>query len=191
MAAKHPRIKHPCLLWARLFALAVLVVEGVLQILNLTGTYNAGFLLKYWGILVCTILFLYLLSLLLADISDSKRELFAWGLAVFTASLSGLCAFFDTGMPQVVLIFAGAFLFVGTLILGIVTLSERMDAAFYVSLLLLLILYAWGYVWGTFLWDMPTDGFPLGDLLLIPLSLALFVTDIRAHFLRSETQEQK
>lgn len=97
---------------------------------------------------MCTILFLYLLSLLLADISDSKRELFAWGLAVFTASLSGLCAFFDTGMPQVVLIFAGAFLFVGTLILGIVTLSERMDAAFYVSLLLLLILYAWGYVWG-------------------------------------------
>lgn len=96
MAAKHPRIKHPSLLWARLFALAILVVEGVLQILNLTGTYNAGFLLKYWGILVCTILFLYLLSLLLADISDSKRELFAWGLAVFTAALSGLCPFWIT-----------------------------------------------------------------------------------------------
>lgn len=35
MAAKHQRIKHLCLLYARLFALAVLVVEGVFQILDL------------------------------------------------------------------------------------------------------------------------------------------------------------
>ncbi len=191
MASDHPHVKRRYLWCARLFALAVLVVEGVLQLLNLTGTYNAGPLLKYWGIPVCTTLFLYLLTLLLADISDGKRELFAWGLAVFTAALSGLCPFLDSGMPQVVLGFAGAFLFVGTLILGIATLSQRMDAAFYVSLLLLLILYAWGYVWGMFLWDTPADGFPLGDLVLLPLSLALFVTDIRACFLRSEARAQK
>lgn len=191
MAAGHPRTKTRYLWYARIFALAVLLIEVILQALNYTGTYSVGALPKYWGIPVAAALFLYLLSLLIADISDSRRELFAWGLALFTAALAGLCPFLDNGIPQAILGIVGAILFTGTLILAITTLSQRADAVFFTGLLLLLILYTWGYVWGTFLWDTPTEGFLLGDLLLIPLSLVFFATDIRAHFLRAEAQAQK
>ncbi len=178
----------------RFFALSVgslaavaTVAEALLQILYYFAKIHViSSVLKYWGILWVSLMFLYLLVSLITE--HRRKELIPWALGLATSALSFLTTQLNNGLPQFLLFVSGGILSLGTLICAVFFLSQRKNGALSILLLMALIFYSWGYVLFCFRWDAPMDGFLPGDLILIPLSIAYLAMELRAQCHHTEAK---
>lgn len=172
-----PKFKR--LLLIGLITLAAVLTEAVLQILyEAANVLSVKSVLRWWGIVLIAPVMIYLLFSLTSMQVPNKKQLLTWGLGVISVGLPFAALTVEVGVPSFVLFALCVLLAVGTIVFSVFTVSQKTNGTFWVIELAVTMVYTGGYVLFGFLWDTPTSGFPLGDMLLIPLSIAFVVTDL-------------
>lgn len=178
MNQKTPLFLNPLIISGTLSILCLLG-EIILQALSYTVLPSASYVARYWGIAIIAALLLELLVCLLADGSANKQQFIVWGSGVLGAVLPFTLLLLNSGPSRVVLSAVCVLLAIGTAVWSALTVSNRRNGTFWIIQLMAVILYTWGTVLFTFLWDTPMNGFLPGDLVLIPLSVVFIVTELR------------
>lgn len=180
-----PKFKR--LLIIGLITLSAVLTEVILQVLyGAANVFSVKSILKWWGIVLIALVMIYLLISLASMQVPNKRQLLTWGFGVVSVGLPFAALAVKVGIPFFVLFTLCVLLTVGTIVFSVFTVSQKTNGTFWVIELAVTMVYAGGYVLFGFLWDTPTSGFPLGDMLLIPLTVAFVATDL--HACRLETK---
>lgn len=180
-----PKFKQ--LLIIGLITLSAVLTEAILQILyEAANVLSVKPILKWGGIVLIALIMVYLLFSLTSMQVPSKKQLLTWGFGVISVGLPFAAPVVEVGIPSFVLFTLCVLLAVGTIVFSVFTVSQKTNGTFWVIELAVAMVYTGGYVLFGFLWDTPTSGFPLGDMLLIPLSIAFVATDLHACRLKTE-----
>lgn len=169
-----------------IITIAAVLTELVLQILCYgVNAFSVRSGLRWWGIVPIALIMLYLLFSLTAMQTPDKKQLAAWGLGVAGAALPFAQSAVGTGTPYIVMSVLCVLLAIGAVVFSVFTVSRKTNGTFWIIELAATILYVNGLVLFGFMWDTPMFGFPLGDIALIPLTIAFIATDLHAY--RSKT----
>lgn len=180
------KIGYKRLMTMGVITIAAVLTELVLQILCYGfDAFSVRSGLRWWGIVPIALIMLYLLFSLTSMQTPNKKQLVAWGLGVISVGLPFVGLAVESGTPFIILSVLCVLLAIGTVVFSAVTVSQKTNGTFWIIELAVTMIYTGGYVLFGFLWDTPMFGFPLGDIALIPLTIAFIATDL--HVCRTKT----